>query len=184
VIEHVIIIALGALGAWLLVAGPVYQAALELREQEIDQDKINAAAESVEAEPKPSPWWWLLPPVALIKRQRWTARQRDAMMHALDPEQIRQMVAFMSKANGWLAVAAGALLIAVKETWEFVELVKLPDFVTWLIVVLALVISIGNVFFQMARAGRTLASAEEKLTAAGEVPGGREGAARAGQQPS
>ncbi|MCU1529332.1 MAG: hypothetical protein JWP75_3095 [Frondihabitans sp.] len=183
-IEHVVIIAIGALGAWLLVAGPVYQGALELREEEIDQEKINAVASSLDPEPKPSSWWWFLPPVALIKRRGWTTRQREAMVHAMDPEQVRQMVTFLNKANGWFAVAAGASLIAIKETWEFVELVRWPDYVTWVIVVLALGICIGNVIYQMARAGRVLASTEEKLIADGEIPGGRRGAERAARQKS
>lgn len=159
-IENVVIVTLGVLGAWLLVAGPVYQGSLELREEELDQDKINAAASSLDPEPKPSSWWWFLPPVAMVKRQRWTARQRAAMMQALDPEQLRHMVSFMNKANGWFAVAAGALLIAIKETWELVELLGWPDYLTWVIVVLALGVCVGNVVAQTVRANGLLANTD------------------------
>jgi hypothetical protein len=35
----------GFLGAWLLVAGPLYQGALELREEEVDREGIAALAQ-------------------------------------------------------------------------------------------------------------------------------------------
>ena len=61
--QHVILI-LGALGAWFLVAGPLFQAAVELREQEFDREEMEKATSSVQAPKSISPWWWLLPPVA------------------------------------------------------------------------------------------------------------------------
>ncbi|HEX3929817.1 MAG TPA: hypothetical protein VHW64_03885 [Nocardioides sp.] len=65
--EHVIAWA-GSLGAWPLVAGPVYQAAIELHEEEVDRDALLATKDAV---PRPRPlsgWWWLLPPIAFLKQ--------------------------------------------------------------------------------------------------------------------
>lgn len=36
----------GFLGAWLLVAGPLYQGALELAEEELDREAVQASAAS------------------------------------------------------------------------------------------------------------------------------------------
>lgn len=87
------------LGGWLLVTGPVYQAALELGQEQIDRAGFEAAAKAV---PRPVPlsrWWWLLPPVAyLIHRSRDNA-YREAVMHTLTTEQRTQMVGFMNKAS-------------------------------------------------------------------------------------
>ena len=43
----------GFVGGWLLVAGPVWQAAIELREEEIDQEAIEAVKSTI-AVPPPS----------------------------------------------------------------------------------------------------------------------------------
>jgi hypothetical protein len=42
----------GFLGAWLLVAGPLYQGALELREEDVDREGIEA---STGGAPRPDP---------------------------------------------------------------------------------------------------------------------------------
>jgi len=47
-------------GAWLLVAGPLYQGSVELGELDFDREGvegIKASAVQV-AENRPSPWWW------------------------------------------------------------------------------------------------------------------------------
>src|SRR5215468_9479331 len=61
----------GFLGAWLLVAGPLYQGAIELLEEDIDREGIDASIARIPRPDPPSPWWWLLPPVMyLIRRHR------------------------------------------------------------------------------------------------------------------
>jgi hypothetical protein len=57
-------------GAWLLVAGPLYQGALELREQDIDREGLEASKARVEPPKMPSPWWWLVPPVFYLLRRQ------------------------------------------------------------------------------------------------------------------
>jgi hypothetical protein len=46
----------GFFGAWLLVAGPVYQAALELQEQDIERERLQEATAQVPAPDPVSAW--------------------------------------------------------------------------------------------------------------------------------
>ena len=53
-------------GAWLLVAGPLYQGSVELGELDIDREGIEGIKASAVRAARPDPpsaWWWLLPPV-------------------------------------------------------------------------------------------------------------------------
>ncbi|GAA2058990.1 hypothetical protein [Williamsia deligens] len=110
----------GFLGAWLLVAGPLYQGAVELLEQ--DQ---RAAAETSNRLPAPPPppsaWWWLLPPFMLILRRRRSNRYRDDVLARLTPAERAQRAGFLHKAAGWFVVALGGTFIAIKEMGELVE---------------------------------------------------------------
>jgi len=146
----------GFAGAWLLFAGPVYQASVELREEEIDHDAIESAARSVD-KPKPvSAWWWFIPPVAYILTQRNQRLYRDAALERLDAEQREQFVGFTQKARGWLIVALGAFFIAVKETWELAEGYHWQ---TWWFWVLVVVMPLGSLVFTV----RSMLAAERKM---------------------
>jgi len=153
--QHVILI-LGALGAWFLVAGPLFQAAVELREQEYDREEMEKATSSVQAPKSISPWWWLLPPVAWVKQRRQSTAHRQAVMDALGPRQLEQTVSFLNKASGWMTVAAGAFLIAIKETFEVVELFEWPIAVFWVLVVVIPVLCVGNTAIRMKRSQQML----------------------------
>ena len=143
------ILACGSLGAWLLVAGPLYQAALELREQEIDREKIDAVVSSVAPPARMSPLWWLLPPVAYFKQRKLSTEHRNRIMEALPKEQIEQTLTFMNKARGWLIVSFGAFLIAIKETWELVEHLHWPLWSFIVLIVIAFVLSVAHAAYQM-----------------------------------
>lgn len=151
--EYVITVC-GALGAWLLVAGPLYQAALELREQEIDHEAIDATTKSVAKPERLNPWWWLLPPVAWIKQTRRSREYRQAVMEALSENQVAQTVSFLNKANAWGIVALGAFLIAVKETWETVELFHWWVGVFWILVVVIPIICFANAGIRISQSDR------------------------------
>ncbi len=150
----------GFLGAWLLFAGPVYQAALELQEQEVDREQLDAAAKGVAPPPGFSRWWWLLPPVAYLKQKRRADAHRQAIMRSLSPDAMKQTIAFFDKATGWMIVSAGALLLAVKETWELVELFEWPAFVFWILVVVIVALCIGYAVTRTRRSNRALQPAE------------------------
>lgn len=149
----------GFIGGWLLVAGPLFQAAVELRELEVDRAGISAATSSV-APPPISNWWWLLPPVAYLKLRRRSRLHRAAVLDALTTEQRGQMVGFMNKANGWLTVSIGAAFIAIKETWELHEVGEWPLWLFWLFVVAMPLLSVLSVAVRMQR-GDHIAQADD-----------------------
>lgn len=136
---HALIAWSGFLGAWLLVAGPLFQAAVELDEQGDRRVGVSRAARQVGQRPRLSPWWWLLPPVAYVKQYRRQRDYRRQVFDALTDEQAEGFVELTSVATGWSMVATGAFFIAVKETYEVTELYawSLWIFVVLLVVMLA-----------------------------------------------
>src|SRR4051794_23274857 len=86
-------------GAWLLVAGPLYQASVELREEEFRRDDIAAVSTGLVARPpRPPPWWWLLPRGGSLKKRRHNRRMRDLVVAALSREQLEGYLHFVSTA--------------------------------------------------------------------------------------
>jgi len=102
--EHVIAWAAFA-GAWLLVAGPLYQGALELHEQDVDREGLEASKSRVEPPEMPSPWWWLLPPVFYLLWRQRSREYRRAVFDQLTPEQKEQFSSFVNKALSWFTVS-------------------------------------------------------------------------------
>jgi hypothetical protein len=156
---HAVIAWSGFLGAWLLVAGPLFQAAVELDEQGDRREGLGRAAERVGEQPRLSPWWWLLPPVAYVLQRRRQAAYRQRVFEALTTEEVEGFVELSSVATGWAMVAAGAFFIAVKETYEVVELYAWP---LWLFVVLLVVLlaaCAGNTVVRVRRAHALLDAA-------------------------
>ncbi len=123
----------GFFGAWLLFAGPVYQAALELEQEQRIRTEIEAALQRATLPPRPSRWWWLLPPVGFVRSRRYAQQQRNAMIEQISPQHLAELIRYLHKATGWALVALGAFLIAVKETAELVEHVDGP----WWVAVVA-----------------------------------------------
>ena len=149
---HVFILWVGFLGAWFLVAGPIHQAAGELREQELDREALTAAGRGV-GEPEPvSRWWWLVPPVKYLREHRNNKAYREAVFHALDPGDREDIVDYMNKATGWLLVAVGGLCIAAKETWELLEHYELSAWVWLVVVVVMFLLSAGYAASTLGRA--------------------------------
>ncbi|PPF85596.1 hypothetical protein C5B96_05880 [Subtercola sp. Z020] len=90
----------GTVGAWLLFGGPLFQGSLELWE----------VARSGPAWPdrkRRDRALWLVPPVMYVVQRR---RFRRSGSPALGVAR-----SFATRATGWFAVAAGGLLVAVKE---------------------------------------------------------------------
>ncbi|MGN6502421.1 MAG: hypothetical protein ACTHKX_05895 [Pseudolysinimonas sp.] len=132
----------GFVGAWLLVAGPLLQGAIELRDEELDREGFEELRGKIEYPAPISRWWWLLPPVAYVKnRRRNDAFHRQAMT-VMTPEQRAQFVGFTNKATGWFTVAGGAFLIFLKEAWELAELYEVT---LWVYVVVVLLLALGAV---------------------------------------
>jgi hypothetical protein len=131
-----LIVVVGFAGGWLLFAGPLLQAWLELREETFDRDAMAALVADVPHPPRVSTWWWLLPPVAIYKSSTGQRAYQEAVSRALSDDQRAQMLSFSNKANAWFVVAGGAYLIAVKETWEAVEKFELWPGLFWILIVL------------------------------------------------
>jgi hypothetical protein len=131
-------------GAWLLVAGPLYQGSVELTELDLDREGIQGTAAAVQAAvpARPSAWWWLLPPVMYVLHRRWYKAAQQAMLAQLTETQREQMTRFRSKATGWFTVAAGAALLAAGDTWHVVQQYGWPVWLFWLLVVVMLAVSV------------------------------------------
>jgi hypothetical protein len=145
----------GFLGAWLLVAGPLYQGAIELQEEDVDRDAIEASTARVARPDPPSPWWWLLPPVMYVIRRRSHAAFRRAALAQLTQAQREQFTSFVNKANGWFTVAAGATLLAAEQTWQVIERNRWPVWLFWLLVIVMLGASVLNTAVRMNQDERT-----------------------------
>lgn len=155
--ENPHIAALGAVGAWLPVAGPLYQASMELREQGFAQRR-----QLPENFPHPRPvsgWWWLLPPVAYVKIRAERQRIRREVLARMTPDSLERIISFSNTARGWLIVADCATLIGIKETWELVAIAEWPAFTAWVIALAALLLSFGNAAVTANRTERLLSGA-------------------------
>ncbi|QIG42129.1 hypothetical protein G5V58_04510 [Nocardioides anomalus] len=134
----------GFLGAWLLVAGPLHQARVELGEEELERERYVPAFDAAGPPPRTSAWWWLVPPLRLYlghrRKERW---QREVWMR-LPHEDFEALASFMSKARGWLLVGGGAFFIAIKETHELVEGYEWATWVFWVLCVAMLALCLTN----------------------------------------
>lgn len=139
----------GFIGAWLLFAGPILQAALELKEEDIQRARLHTAKQQVQIPRNVSNWWWLLPPVKFFLEQRQSRKFHAEYFKILAPEDLESLISFVNKARGWLLVASGALLIAIKETYELGEELEWPHWVFWTIIVVFILGSLLNTVRQM-----------------------------------
>ena len=157
---HVFILWCGFFGGWLLVAGPVYQAALELGDQDLSRDDLQPAA-AYTPPPKVSPWWWLLPPIGYwLQRRRSRLARREIMLY-WTPEQRAGFVDFANRATGWMVVAMGAALIAAKETYELVENYEWPSWVFWPMAILMAALSAAHTVVRLRKTRMILQGADQ-----------------------
>lgn len=120
-IVHELLAAAGRLGEWLLVAGPVYQAGLDLRQQEAERRRLIQRVAGWRRVAHVSSWWWLVPPVKLYLEQRRTRQQRIQMLASFSHAEVQSLVDYLHKASGWMLVGAGAGMLAFRDTVAFVE---------------------------------------------------------------
>jgi hypothetical protein len=144
-------------GAWLLVAGPVFQAAVELDDLTFRREEVLDTLAGVPERPRPSPWWWLIPPVAYVLQRRHSRAMRMDVLEAMDRDQVERWVDFTDKATGWLFVAAGAFLLAVTETEDLREHYEWPVAVFWVLLVVMAVLCAVNTATRMDRSRRMVA---------------------------
>jgi hypothetical protein len=151
----------GFLGAWLLVAGPLYQGALELLEEDIDREGIGASIARIPRPDPPSPWWWLLPPVMYLIRRHRSKAFRKAVLAGLTQGQRDQATGFLNKANGWFTVALGAALLAAEQTWQAIGRQHWPTWLFWILIIVMFGVCVLNTALQMNR-GRAAGSAAQR----------------------
>jgi hypothetical protein len=157
-------------GAWLLVAGPLYQGSVELNELNVDREGIQGKAAAVQtAQARPSAWWWLVPPVMYVLNRRWYKAAQQAMLAQLTETQRVQLTSFQSKAAGWFTVAAGATLLATGETWQVVRHYGWPVWAFWLLLVVMLTVAVLNTAILMIAGARLRRGGAEAASAAGQA---------------
>jgi len=131
-------------GSWLLVAGPAFQAVLELREEEEAHARFESAIARV-APPAPvSRRWWLLPPVAIVLHSRRRGTHRRAITDAMSAEDLDAVGHYMAVARGWMTVGAGAWCLFLKETWELAEHEEWPVAGYWVLVLVMTLLALGT----------------------------------------
>jgi len=143
------ILILGFIGSWLLFAGPIWQAALELGEENVDFDR-DSFKDLAKANPV-SVWWWFLPPVKIYLEQRRSKRIREEFLKSLPSKTVEQFMSFMNKATAWMYVGSGGLLIAIKETYELNEYLGWGMWIFWLAVMVLFFASVMNVITRFRR---------------------------------
>lgn len=148
---HTFILWCGVAGAWLLVAGAIYQASLELHKEQVADDRMAEVNASVPRPPSVSPWWWLLPPVRLYLDGQRRNRYRVAVLDSLTSDERATMVSFIDMGRGWFIVATGAFLIAMKETYELADHLELDVLVFWFAVVGLLALCVLNTVATLGR---------------------------------
>ena len=131
----------GFVGAWLLVAGPLYQASVELEEEDFERDSLSRAVAVVTSPAPVSRWWWLIPPVGYVLHRRRARAYRELVIRAISRDEREQLIQFSAKATGWGFVAVGAFFIAVKETWELHEVYDWPLAVFWILIPVMIVLA-------------------------------------------
>jgi hypothetical protein len=141
----------GFFGAWLLVAGPVFQASIELSEEGFERSRFADMSKSVESPEPISSWWWLVPPVRYWLERRRQHDYRERILSVMSAEDLEALISFGSKAMGWLYVGMGGFLIAVKETYSLVEEHEWPAWFLFPIVAVMAFIALFNTVVRNSR---------------------------------
>jgi hypothetical protein len=135
----------GFLGAWLLVIGPLGQAVRELEEEEFERDALARAEQQVEKPPPVSAWWWLVPPIYFVLRRRRDRAYHQRIAAVMRPEELEAFAHLRDVGQTWVVVAAGASLIAAKETWDLHEQYDWAAWTFWALMVVMLLICAARV---------------------------------------
>ena len=105
---HTAVYWFGFLGAWLLFAGPVFQASVELRAEDEASERMHHLSDGLPPPPRVSNWWWLLPPVRLVLSSRRSKDYRESVLAALSTEDLQLITRYLNIARGWMLVGLGA----------------------------------------------------------------------------
>ncbi|MGW4246140.1 hypothetical protein [Nocardia sp. NPDC004722] len=150
----------GYIGAWVLVAGPMYQGAVELGELGRNTAQIRSQMHEI-PHPRVSPWWWLLPPVAYFRTRGSESAWQQQVLESLTAQQRAEFVSYSNKAAGWFVVGGGAALIGVKEAVDLVETLEWPTPIAIVLIVAAAAIALTFTVRRMQLTDRALHLGDE-----------------------
>lgn len=157
----------GFLGGWLLVAGPVFQAVIELSEQETKRETIASVTQRYTPPPRNSAWWWLLPPVGYLLHRGRARRRRQEILQLWTPQQLEAIARLSNKATGWAMVASAGVLLALRETWGLTEHYHWSPWRFWLLAAGMAVLSAAYTAVRMSWVGRVRDGAGQRLAGGG-----------------
>ena len=144
-----------------MFAGAIYQAALELIDQDVKRDRIKSVASTIKPPAIISPLWWFLPPVKIFLEQRRSRQYQEQYIRALLPEDVEAFISFTNKSTAWLTVATGGLLIAMERTYALCETWGVSLFVFWVVFIGAGFMSALYTVIRISR-GRNIIEAAKK----------------------
>ncbi len=147
-------------GAWLLVIGSLYQALLELKSENLELGRIQTVVADVAPPPRPSPWWWLVPPVHLVLARVRTRTHVRAVVAAIPDDDYSALMAYANKAIGWMFVAGGGLLLAIGENYSIIEAEDWPQGAFWVLTFAAV---LGSVLVVSATHARNRRAAHARM---------------------
>jgi hypothetical protein len=104
-----------------------------VQEEEFERDAIARAEREIEVPSPVAVWWLIVPPAYVILRRRRDQVYKRRIRNAMSPEDLRAFAHLRDVAGAWFLVAAGASLIAVKETWELVETYEWGEWSFWVL---------------------------------------------------
>ena len=143
---HDLILWCGFLGAWLLVAGPVYQAVLELQAEEFETERLRTMANAVPSPEPISPWWWLLPPARYVLKRRRQNEYQMRVLASMNDEDYTAFTSYVNKAVAWIFVGTGGFLIAANETYYLVTGLHWPIAILGVLIVVMSALAAANAF--------------------------------------
>jgi hypothetical protein len=96
----------------------------------------------------------LVPPVYLVLRSRRDHVYKERIRDAMSSEELRALAHLRDVASAWFLVAAGASLIAVKETWDLVEASGWSRWSFWVLVAGMFALSAVEIAVRIGRPAR------------------------------
>jgi hypothetical protein len=138
-------------GSWLLVAGPLHQGTIELERETQESAEFLTALREKHRPPSINPWWWLLPPIAILLGARESRRDQKRLMDELTREQVAALNSLREKGTAWLFVAGGAGLLAIDATWNLRESYEWSVWVFWGLLAAMLLVCFAYTSFRSVR---------------------------------
>lgn len=146
------------IGAWLLFAGPIYQAALELQDEDIEIDRVKLTGAKIKKAAQVSLWWWLLPPAKIYMERKRSHKYWTRYIKTLPSNEVEALVSYRSKANAWLFITVGGFFIAISQSYSLAKEEDWNNYLLALIIIFMFFLSILNLVTRLRRARKIVNS--------------------------